>query len=575
MMPTNASERHVLEPGSPQPLGANWTGRGTNFAVFSAHAERVELCLFDASGRTEIARLELPSRTGNLWHGFLPARFGGPGLLYGYRVHGPYEPARGHRFNPAQAAGRSLRTVAARGISTGTPRCTARLRGRDEQRSHDDSAPFVPRAEVVDGNFDWGRGRSPNVPWRDTIIYEVHVKGFTQNHPDVPPELRGTYLGLAQPAVIEWFKRLGVTTIELMPVQAFVSEQFLAERGLSNYWGYNSLAWFAPEPRYAVRNAVLEFKTMVRALHEAGLEVILDVVFNHTAEGNEHGPTLSLRGFDNCDVLPVAAAEPRPLRELLGLRQHDQLRRAGGAGAGGRLPALLGHRDARRRLPLRPRADPRAGRARLPARFAVLRRPALGSAAGLSQDDRRALGRRPRRLPARAFPGRLVGVERSLPRHGPRVLARRPPAGAELRRAVRGLERPLPRARAQADGQHQLRRGARRLHAARYGRLRPPAQRGQPRGQPRRARAQPECQLRRRRARPTDPAVLRPAPAPGAQPAGDAVPVAGRADAAGGRRVRPDAARQQQCLLPGQRHQLDRLELRRTPSSRWSSSSGS
>ena len=288
----------VLEPGSPQPLGANWTGRGTNFAVFSAHAERVELCLFDASGHTEIARLELPSRTGDLWHGFLPARCGGPGLLYGYRVHGPYEPARGHRFNPEKLlidpCAQSLR-----GNFVWHPALYGAQRGRDEQRSYEDSAPFVPRAEVIDGNFDWGRGRSPNVPWRDTIIYEVHVKGFTQNHPDVPPELRGTYLGLAQPAVIEWFKRLGVTTIELMPVQAFISEQFLAERGLSNYWGYNSLAWFAPEPRYAVRNAVLEFKTMVRALHEAGLEVILDVVFNHTAEGNENGPTLSLRGFDN------------------------------------------------------------------------------------------------------------------------------------------------------------------------------------------------------------------------------------------------------------------------------------
>jgi glycogen operon protein len=298
MNPDVESNVPVLEPGSPQPLGANWTGRGTNFAVFSAHAERVELCLFDPSGRTEVARLALPSRTGNVWHGFLPARFGGPGLLYGYRVHGPYEPARGHRFNPEKLlidpCAQSLR-----GKFTWHPSLHGALRGRDEQRSCEDSAPYVPRAEVVDGNFDWGRVRSPNVPWRDTIIYEVHVKGFTQNHPAVPPELRGTYLGLAQPEVIEWFKRLGVTTIELMPVQAFVSEQFLAERGLSNYWGYNSLAWFAPEPRYAVRNALLEFKTMVRALHEAGLEVILDVVFNHTAEGNENGPTVSLRGFDN------------------------------------------------------------------------------------------------------------------------------------------------------------------------------------------------------------------------------------------------------------------------------------
>ena len=287
-----------LEAGSPQPLGANWTGRGTNFAVLSANASRVELCLFDASGRDEVARLDLPSRTGNLWHGFLPARFGGPGLQYGYRVHGPYEPARGHRFNPAKLLVDPC-AQALRGPFQWHPSLQGSVRGRDDLPSTDDSAPYVPRAEVVDGSFDWAKVRSPNVPWRDTIIYEVHVKGFTQRHPGVPPHLRGKYLGLAQPAVIEHFKQLGVTTIELMPVQAFVSEQFLAERGLANYWGYNSLAWFAPEPRYAVDDAVIEFKTMVRALHEAGLEVILDVVFNHTAEGNEHGPTLGLRGFDN------------------------------------------------------------------------------------------------------------------------------------------------------------------------------------------------------------------------------------------------------------------------------------
>ncbi|HET9693139.1 MAG TPA: glycogen debranching protein GlgX [Steroidobacteraceae bacterium] len=287
-----------LEAGSPQPLGANWTGRGTNFAVFSTQAEKVELCLFDASGRQEVARLELPARTGDLWHGFLPARFAGPGLLYGYRVHGPYDPARGHRFNPGKLlldpCAQSLR-----GGFTWHPSLVGALRGHDRQPSRDDSAPYVPRCEVVDGSFDWGKVRSPNVPWRDTILYEVHVKGYTQLHPGVPPELRGKYLGLAQPAVIDYIKRLGVTTIELMPVQAFISEQFLDERGLRNYWGYNSLAWFAPEPRYAVEDAVAEFKTMVRALHQAGLEVVLDVVFNHTAEGNENGPTLNLRGFDN------------------------------------------------------------------------------------------------------------------------------------------------------------------------------------------------------------------------------------------------------------------------------------
>jgi glycogen operon protein len=288
----------ALEAGSPQPLGANWTGRGTNFAVLSANATRVELCLFDATGRDEVARLDLPSRTGDLWHGFLPARFGGPGMLYGYRVHGPYDPGRGHRFNPAKLLVDPC-AQAIRGPFQWHGALPGAVRGRDDLPSSEDSAPYVPRSEVVDGSFDWAKVRSPNVPWRDTVIYELHVKGFTQQHPGVPAHLRGKYLGLAQPAVIDYLKRLGVTTIELMPVQAFISEQFLVERGLSNYWGYNSLAWFAPEPSYAIDDAVTEFKTMVRALHEAGFEVILDVVFNHTAEGNEHGPTLSLRGLDN------------------------------------------------------------------------------------------------------------------------------------------------------------------------------------------------------------------------------------------------------------------------------------
>jgi isoamylase len=287
-----------LAAGAPQPPGAYWTGRGTNFAVYSAHAERVELCLFDATGRSEVARLDLPARTGNLWHGFLPARYGGPGLLYGYRVHGPYDPARGHRFNPAKLLVDPC-ALSLRGDFTWHPGLVGAEPGRDDVPSPEDSAPWVPRAEVIDGSFDWGRVRSPNVPWRDTVVYEVHVKGFTQLHPDVPPELRGKYLGLAHPAVIDWFRRLGVTTLELMPVQAFVSEQFLVDRGLVNYWGYNPLAWFAPDPRYALHDAVVEFKAMVKALHAAGLEVVLDVVLNHTCEGNEHGPTVGLRGFDN------------------------------------------------------------------------------------------------------------------------------------------------------------------------------------------------------------------------------------------------------------------------------------
>jgi len=286
-----------LEPGAPQPLGASLNSRGVNFAVFSEHAQRVELCLFDAAGR-ETARLALPSRTGDVWHGLLPSQFGGAGTLYGYRVHGPYQPGEGHRFNPAKLLIDPCATALV-GDLTWHPA----LRGADPESDwlpdDSDSAPYVPRCRVADPEFDWGSVRAPSVPWRDTILYELHVKGFTQRHPAVPEHLRGKYLGLAHPAVLDYLCKLGVTTVELLPVQSFVSEEFLVQKGLSDYWGYNPLAWFAPDARYAIADPVVEFKTMVRALHDAGLEVVLDVVFNHTAEGNELGPTLSLRGFDN------------------------------------------------------------------------------------------------------------------------------------------------------------------------------------------------------------------------------------------------------------------------------------
>jgi glycogen operon protein len=286
-----------LEHGSPQPLGASLTPRGVNFAVFSQHARRIELCLFDAAGR-ETARLELPSRTGDIWHGLLPAPFGGAGTLYGFRAHGPYQPSEGHRFNPAKLLVDPCAAALEGGLTW-----HAALRGaepgNDWLPDANDSAPYVPKCRVVDSEFDWGGVRSPSVPWRDTVIYELHVKGFTQRHPGIPEHLRGKYLGLAHPAALDHLRALGVTTVELMPVQSFVSEEFLVRKGLSNYWGYNPLAWFAPDARYAVVDPVVEFKTMVRALHDAGIEVVLDVVFNHTAEGNEDGPTLSLRGLDN------------------------------------------------------------------------------------------------------------------------------------------------------------------------------------------------------------------------------------------------------------------------------------
>jgi glycogen operon protein len=301
-MNDNADTREIdtapfLEHGSPQPFGASLTPRGVNFAVFSAHAHRIELCLFDAAGR-ETARIDLPSRTGDIWHGLLPAEFGGAGTLYGYRVHGPYQPGDGHRFNPAKLLVDPCANELV-GDLTWHPALRGAESGSDWMPDENDSAPYVPKCRVVDPSFDWGGVRAPSIPWRDTIIYELHVKGFTQRHPGVPEHLRGKYLGLAHPTVIDYLRKLGITTVELMPVQSFVSEEFLVKKGLSNYWGYNPLAWFAPDARYAVVDPVVEFKTMVRALHDAGIEVVLDVVFNHTAEGNENGPTLSLRGFDN------------------------------------------------------------------------------------------------------------------------------------------------------------------------------------------------------------------------------------------------------------------------------------
>ncbi len=305
----------VLHPGAAVPLGATWTEEGINFAVYSSAATRVELCLFDPSGEHELTRLPLPERTENVWHGLLPAPHGAAGLVYGYRVHGPYDPLHGMRYNPHKLLidpyARSLA-----GKFSWNPALLGYGSDADEETADTaDSAPYNYKARVIkDDDFDWGEDRPPAVPWRDTVIYELHVKGFTKRHPRIPEEIRGTYLGLAHPEVITYLKHLGVTAVELMPVQAFVPEQFLVDKGLVNYWGYSSIAWFAPGPQYAIEDAVTEFKTMVKALHEAGLEVIIDVVFNHTAEGNELGPTLSFRGLDNAAYYRL---DPSNLRHYL------------------------------------------------------------------------------------------------------------------------------------------------------------------------------------------------------------------------------------------------------------------
>ena len=306
-------------PGAPYPLGATWDGEGVNFALFSEHAERVELCLFDARGRREVERLALPECTDQVWHGYLPdAR---PGQLYGYRVHGPYRPEQGHRFNPhkllldpyAKALWGDMRWSDAHfGYRVGHAR-------EDLSFDRRNSAPGVPKCRVVDPAFTWGDDRPPNVPWHDTVIYETHVRGYTMRHPDVPPELRGTYAALATEPVVDHLRRLGVTAVELMPVHAFVDDRHLVAQGLSNYWGYNSIGYFAPERRYAAGDRPEdEFRTMVKTLHSAGIEVILDVVYNHTAEGNHLGPTLSFRGIDNAAYYRLENANRRYYRDYTG-----------------------------------------------------------------------------------------------------------------------------------------------------------------------------------------------------------------------------------------------------------------
>ncbi|HUF75665.1 MAG TPA: glycogen debranching protein GlgX, partial [Longimicrobiales bacterium] len=310
-----------MRPGRPYPLGATWDGAGVNFALFSEHATGVDLCLFDpGEPEPERARISLRERTDQVWHAYLPeAR---PGLAYGYRVHGPYEPAAGHRFNPAKL----LIDPYARAIA-GAVRWHDGLYGYPvEDPDGDvpderDSAPYVPKSVVIDPAFDWEGDRPPRTPWHRTVIYEAHVKGFTARHPGVPPGLRGTYAGLACSAAIEYLTRLGVTAVELLPVHHRVTERALVTRGLDNYWGYNSIGYFAPDPRLAAvgaRGQVDEFKRMVGTLHRAGIEVLLDVVYNHTAEGTHLGPTLCFRGIDNRAYYRLSAHDRREYVDYTG-----------------------------------------------------------------------------------------------------------------------------------------------------------------------------------------------------------------------------------------------------------------
>ncbi|MBI1209408.1 MAG: glycogen debranching protein GlgX [Azospirillum sp.] len=297
--------------GRSYPLGATWDGSGVNFALFSAHAERVELCLFDAQGRRELERIALPEYTDQVWHGRLPD--GVPGMLYGYRVHGPYDPARGHRFNPAKLLIDPYAQALHGRLEWSDALFGYRVGGRRQDALPDrrDSASGMPKGRVVDPAFTWGDDRAPNRPWGDTIVYELHLRGFTRQHPEVAPPLRGTCAGLASQPVLAYLRALGITAVELLPVHANLDDRHLVQKGLSNYWGYNTLSFFAPEPKYLAHGDPAEFKLMVRRLHDAGIEVLLDVVYNHTCEGNQFGPTLSFRGIDNASYYRLVPDNPR------------------------------------------------------------------------------------------------------------------------------------------------------------------------------------------------------------------------------------------------------------------------
>jgi glycogen operon protein len=294
--------RTTAYPGSPFPLGATWDGEGVNFALFSENATAVDLCLFDSKTNKE-KRIRVKEVDNHIWHVYVPKLK--PGQLYGYRVYGPYEPQNGHRFNPnkllidpyAKAlSGRVEWNNAIFGYEVGSDE-------EDLSFSEEDSAPYMPKSVVIDPSFNWENDKAPKIPYHKSIIYEAHVKGLTQMHPDIPENIRGTYSAIAHPAIIQYLKDLGITAIELMPVHHFVNDGFLRDKGLTNYWGYNTIGFFAPDIKYSgngyLGGQVNEFKTMVKELHKACIEVILDVVYNHTAEGNHLGPTLSFRGIDN------------------------------------------------------------------------------------------------------------------------------------------------------------------------------------------------------------------------------------------------------------------------------------
>ena len=312
------SHEYRLWPGKPYPLGATWDGSGTNFALFSANAEAVELCLFDETGNREIARLSVREYTHEIWHCYIPDVR--PGQLYGYRVYGPYSPHEGHRFNHHKLLLDPYAQALRGSIHWHDALFAYQVDSPDLDLSFDtrDSAPFMPKCQVVDSAFTWGRSPKPETPWDQTIIYEMHPRGFTMTHPAVPASDRGTFAGLAHPQIVEYLQDLGITAVELLPIHSFVRDRQLVDRGLTNYWGYNSIAFFAPDAAYLKRNLLQDFKSFVQAMHDVEIEVFLDVVYNHTGEGNHLGPHLSFKGIDNRSYYHLVTDERRYYMDFTG-----------------------------------------------------------------------------------------------------------------------------------------------------------------------------------------------------------------------------------------------------------------
>ena len=458
-------------PGSAYPLGASYDGAGTNFAIFSEIAERVELCLFaddDPPGPTE-TRVPLREVDGFVWHGYLPTVE--PGQRYGYRIHGPYDPDKGLRCNPnkllidpyAKALDGPVQwDEAVFGYPFGAP----------DERNEKDSAPFVPKSVVVNPFFDWGSDRHPRIPYHETVIYEAHVKGLTIAHPDIPEALRGTYTGLAHPVMIDHLKRLGVTAVELMPVHEFITDHHLQEKGLTNYWGYNTIAFLAPHHAYAQANGrpgsqVQEFKAMVRDLHDAGIEVILDVVYNHTAEGNHMGPTLSMRGIDNAAYYRLVDDDPRYYMDYTGTGNSLNVRNPH------TLQLIMDslrywvtemHVDGFRFDLASTLAREFYDVDRLSVFFDLVQQDPVISQAKLIAEPW-DVG--PGGYQVGNFPPAVDGVERQVPRHRPRLLARRARHARRVHLPADRQQRPLPGRRPPPVRVDQLRDRARRVHAQR------------------------------------------------------------------------------------------------------------